>query len=152
MTGACAKLSPMGTLSREHAPVCNPAAIGFTMFLGLCLGVACAAALAIGSHVANELSNPGVASPSLMGELVLSTVGGLAFGVTATVGASLALWITDRRLLRSRVTQGAIAGIGASLPGLAVLAILGQTATLNVGGAAGILAFVAVSAFTLMCI
>lgn len=59
----------------------------------ICLGVASAAALAIGSHVANELGNPQVASPSLMAELMVSTVGGLAFAVAAAVGASLPLWI-----------------------------------------------------------
>lgn len=124
----------------------------FTMFLAVCLGVASAAALALGSHLAAALANPQVAAPSLMVELMLSTFGGLVFSVAAVVGASLVLWIIDHRLQRSRVVQGVIAGIGALLPGLGLFAYLGQTAAIGIGGVAGILAFVAVASFTLMYI
>ena len=116
------------------------------------LGVASAAALATGAHLTAALANPRVATPSLMVELMLSTFGGLVFSLAAVVGASITLWIVDHRLQRPRVVQGAIARIGAVLPGLGLFAYLGQTVTVGFDGAAGILAFVAVASFTLMYI
>ncbi|TFB59978.1 hypothetical protein E3O47_14210 [Cryobacterium sp. TMT2-17-1] len=142
----------MGRLNRQDAAVCNPEAVVFTMLLRVILGVASAAALATGAHLVAALAHPQVAAPSLMVELMLSTFGGLVFSLAAVVGASLALWIIDHRLQRPRVVQGVIAGIGAVLPGLGLFAFLGQTATVGFGGAASILAFVAVASFTLMYI
>ncbi|TFC94476.1 MULTISPECIES: hypothetical protein [Cryobacterium] len=142
----------MGRLSRQDVAACKPGAVAFTMSLGVFLGVASAAALATGTHLTAALANPHITTQSLMVELMLSTFGGLVFSSAAVVGASLALWIIDHRLQRPRVVQGIIVGIGAALPGLGLFAYLGQTATVGFGGAAGVLAFVAVASFTLMYI
>lgn len=141
----------MGALSERETTNCNLGAVAFTMVLGVFLGVLSSVVLAVGSHVFHAIANPGVASPSLVFELILTSVGGLLFSLAAVVGAAVALAATDLRSQNSRFVQGGIAGIGAVLAGLGVIAFLGQTATFGLPGAASLLAFVAVSAFGLMC-
>ena len=142
----------MRTLSEQDEVVCNPGAVVFTMFLGICLGVASVVVFAIGSHLAAALANPRVAAPSLMVELMFSTFGALLFSVAAVFGASLTLGILDHRLQHSRVVQGIIAGVGAVLPGIGLFAYFGQTTAVGFGGIIGILTFVAGASYTLMYI
>ena len=141
----------MGTRRERATTICNPGAVVFTMVLGVLLGVISSVVLAVGAHVFHAITNLGVASPSLVSELIFTTVGGVLFSLAAIVGATVALGLTDRRLRYSRFVQGGIAGIGAGLAGLGVFAFLGQTATLYPGGVAGLLAVVAATAFGLMC-
>ena len=141
----------MGTLSENETTSCNPGAVVFTMVLGVLLGLGSSIVLAVGAHVLQAIDNPGVAAPSIVFELIITTFIGLLFSLAATVGAAVALGLTDHRLRYSRFLQGGIAGLGAVGAGLGVFALLGQTATLHPAGVAGILAFVAVSAFGLMC-
>ena len=140
----------MGTVSERETTFCNPGAVAVTMVLGLVLGVISSVVLAVGAHALHIIANPGVASSSLVLELIFATVGGLLFSLAALVGAAVALGLTDHRLRYSRFVQGGIAGIGAGLAGLGMFAFIGQTATLYPVGVAGLLAFVMVSAFGLM--
>ena len=141
----------MGALSERETTTCNPGAVVLTMVLGIFIGVISSIVLAVGGHALNAMANPGVASPSIVSELILTTFIGLLFSLAATAGAAVALGIADHRLRYSRFVQGGIAGLGAVVSGLGIFALLGQTATLYPVGVAGVLAFVAVSAFGLMC-
>ena len=139
----------MRTLSEEDEVVCNPGAVVFTMFLGVCLGVASAVVLAIGSHFAAAPANPQVAAPPLIVELMFSTFGAFLFSVAAVFGASLALGILDHRLQRPRAAQGIIAGVGAVLTGIGFFIYFGPTVTVGFSGIISILIFVAGASYTL---
>lgn len=114
----------MGTRSERETTICNPGAVVFTMVLGVFLGVISSVVLAVGAHAFYAIANPGVASPSLVFELVITTFGGVLFSLAAIVGAAVALGLTDHRLRYSRTVQGGIAGIGAGLAGLGMFAYL----------------------------
>ena len=139
----------MRILSKQDAAVCDPGAVVFTMFLGVCLGVASAAVLAIGSHIVAAITNPDVAAPPLMVELMVSTFGGFLLSVTVGIGASLAVGILDYRLQHSRIVQGIIASLGAVLAGIGLFAYLGQAVGIGFGGRIGILTFIAGASFML---
>ena len=141
----------MGTLSEREPTSCNPGAVVSTMGLGVAFGVLSSILLAVGAHVLNAIANPGVASPSIEFELILTSFIGLLFSLAAAVGAAVALGLTDHRLHYSRFVQGGIAAFGAVISGLGIFVFLGQTATLQPVGVAGVLSFVAVAAFGLMC-
>lgn len=141
----------MGTLTEREARTCNFGAVVLTMALGVFLGVISWIVLAVGGHAFRAMANPGVASPSIIFELILTTSVGLFFSLAATIGAAVALGLTDPRLRYSRFVQGGIAAFGAVISGLGIFVLLVQTATLQPVGVAGVLAFVAVSAFGLMC-
>ena len=85
-----------------------------------------------------------------MVSIMFSLFGGIVFGFMSSAGAAVALWVVDSHLKRSRVVQGIIAGIGAVLPGVGLLAILGQTASIDFSGTLALLIYVFASAFALM--
>ena len=142
----------MGTLSQRQTATCNPGAVVFTMALGVCLGLVSSAVWAVGAHLIYAFANPSLASPSIVLELYVATVGGLLLSLVAVVGATVALASTDHRLQSSRFVQGSIAGVGAAHSGLGLFVLLGPTVVLDRGEIAGMLAFVAASSFGLMCI
>lgn len=142
----------METISHREATTCNPGAVIFTMALGVCLGLVSSAVWAVGAHLIYAFANPSVASPSIVLELYVATVGGLLLSLVAVVGATVALAITDHRLESSRFVQGGIAGVGSTLAGLGLFVYLGPTVVLDGGGVAVILALVAAASFGLICI
>jgi hypothetical protein len=141
----------MGTLGGQEIARCNPGAVAITMVLGMCVGLATSTLLTIGSHVFEAVSHPDVAAPVLGLELYFSTLGGLLISTAAVAGATIALAITYR-WWSSRLGQGAVAGIGASIAVLALLAFRGPAIIPDAGAVVGILACVGASAFGLTCI
>ena len=140
----------MRSLSNRDAAACNPGAVIFTMFLGVCLSVASAVVIAIGSHIVDAMINLQVAAPPLVVELMVTAYGGLLLSVAAVMGVSLALGMLDHRLQRSRIGQGIIASLGAVFVGIGLFVCLGQTVAIDFGGLVGILTFVAGDSFVLM--
>lgn len=133
---------------------CSVGDIVLTFALGVLLGATAGVVLAVGSHFIHEFTTSNaIATQSLLVSIVMSAIGGTLFGFIAAIGAVVALLVGDFRLNRSRWAQALIAGIGATLPSIALVVFIEQQgAMVDYMGTIWVFALVFISAFALMMI